>query len=234
MWKLINKRKRDRSSVVIEICHSEPGAWKPASFSTSDCPLFSHKRSYHIGRTMFETDRIPDRWISKMNRMDEIWVPSKFMKDIFEKGGATNVRVIGESVDTTFFHPIPSLHNHASIGAKQDPANQMNLTRAMLIKDVFEPHPTFGTSVTIFLSVYKWEMRKGWDILLDEYFHSFTLHDPVSLFIITQEYHESGMILCCVLHSPYSRSSECIYSLSFLGRRASYSSTLFYSNRLCS
>ena len=92
----------------------------------------------------------------------------------------------------------------------------MNVTRAMLIKDVFEPHPTFGTSVDIFLSVFKWEMRKGWDILLDVYFHSFTLQDPVSLFIITQEYHESGILLYFVLSSSHHRSSEFFHSISFL------------------
>lgn len=157
---------------------------------------------------MFETDRIPDGWIQKMNQMDEIWVPSEFMKDIFEKGGVTNIRVIGESVDTTFFLPIPSLRYHASVDAKYDTANQMNVTRAMLIKDVFDTHPTFGTSVDIFLSVFKWEMRKGWDILLDVYFHSFTLHDPVSLFIITQEYHESSTYIHFLSSSSHYRSSE--------------------------
>ena len=49
LWRLLNKPKDDRKSVVIEICHSEPGAWKPASFMTSDCPQFSSSVSYHIG-----------------------------------------------------------------------------------------------------------------------------------------------------------------------------------------
>ena len=31
-----------------------------------------------VGRTMFESDRIPDGWASQCNAMDEVWVPSEF------------------------------------------------------------------------------------------------------------------------------------------------------------
>ena len=33
---------------------------------------------YTIGRTMFETDRIPSGWAERLNVMDEVWVPSAF------------------------------------------------------------------------------------------------------------------------------------------------------------
>src|SRR5689334_6839603 len=71
---------------AVVICHSEPGAWHPAMYSTSRCPplgnhlpsLSSHRlralssscfhhflpgASFTIGRTMFETDRIPSGWV---------------------------------------------------------------------------------------------------------------------------------------------------------------------------
>ncbi|HIL68519.1 MAG TPA: hypothetical protein EYG38_01525, partial [Verrucomicrobia bacterium] len=38
---------------------------------------------YNIGRTMFETDRIPKNWVKVCNKMDEIWVPSQFNRDTF-------------------------------------------------------------------------------------------------------------------------------------------------------
>lgn len=141
---------------------------------------------------MFETDRLPAGWLKKLSSMDEVWVPSEFMKSIFEKGGATNVRVVGESVDTHLFRPIPSVRWQTTVKVKEDSANDLAVSRAKLVKEVFQPHPTAGWKTHILLSVFKWEMRKGWDILLDVYLHTFTREDSVSLFIVTQEYHESG------------------------------------------
>lgn len=62
----------------VFICHSEPGAWNPPRYSTSLCPP-TYSDSYVIGRTMFETDRTPQGWEERMNRMDEIWVPTQYV-----------------------------------------------------------------------------------------------------------------------------------------------------------
>lgn len=40
-----------------------------------------------VGRTMFETDRIPSAWVEKCNALDEIWVPSQFNVDTFARAG---------------------------------------------------------------------------------------------------------------------------------------------------
>lgn len=192
LWRLLNKDRDDRNRITIEVCHSEPGAWKPASFETSDCPQFPKSISYHVGRTMFETDRLPKGWKKKMNRMDEIWVPSEFLKSIFEREGVKNVRVVGESVNTHFFRPIVSVRKDADLPPSQDPENKFNLTRAYIFDTIFERHPLHGYSTTVFLSIFKWEFRKGWDILLNVYFDTFSKNDPVSLFIVTQEYHSDG------------------------------------------
>jgi len=40
-----------------------------------------------------------------------------------------------------------------------------------------------------FLSVFKWETRKGWDILLKAYFLEFTRQDNVILILKTNAYH---------------------------------------------
>lgn len=156
--------------------------------------MFRKGTSYRIGRTMFETDKIPKGWARKMNMMNEIWVPSEFMKKIFSRGGVKNIRVLGESVNTHFFQPIPSIHTESSISVQDDPANIMNMTRSFLIDQIFEKHPIYQYKVNILLSIFKWEYRKGWDILLDVYFHSFTRHDAISLFIVSQSYHDSSII----------------------------------------
>ena len=99
--------------------------------------MFRKGTSYRIGRTMFETDKIPKGWARKMNMMNEIWVPSEFMKKIFSRGGVKNIRVLGESVNTHFFQPIPSIHTESSISVQDDPANIMNMTRSFLIDQIF-------------------------------------------------------------------------------------------------
>lgn len=91
-------------SDAIVICHSEPGAWHPSRWPTSLCPPANSK--FKIGRTMFETDRIPDGWNERLNKMDEVWVPTKFHTATFQAGGTViPIRVVGEPVDTSFFDP---------------------------------------------------------------------------------------------------------------------------------
>ncbi len=56
---------------------------------------------------MFETDRIPSGWPVRLNAMDEIWVPTKFHKQVFADWGTDPKKlfVIPESVDITFYKP---------------------------------------------------------------------------------------------------------------------------------
>jgi glycosyltransferase involved in cell wall biosynthesis len=147
------------------ICHSEPGAWLPPSYSTSLCPHEYNSSTITVGRTMFETDRLPDNWALRLNKMDELWAPSQHMKSIFLAGGVTtNVEVLGEPVDTDFFNPV-----------------------------LYEPLPSIAdASRFTFLSIFKWEERKGWDLLLEAYFDVFTKNDKVQLVILTSEYHSAS------------------------------------------
>ena len=45
---------------------------------------------------------------------------------------------------------------------------------------------TVGTNTTVFLSVFKWEARKGWDVLLRAYFSEFGPGDDVMLLLRTR------------------------------------------------
>ena len=63
---------------------------------------------YKIGRSMFETDSVPEGWVEKLNRMDAIWVPSKFNARTFARAGvdSTKIVVLPEAVDTErLFNP---------------------------------------------------------------------------------------------------------------------------------
>jgi hypothetical protein len=55
-------------------------------------PLFAQMRvpgAKNIGFTMFEADRLPDDWVADCNRMDAIWVPSEWVREVFEHSGVT-------------------------------------------------------------------------------------------------------------------------------------------------
>lgn len=156
-------------SDAIVICHSEPGAWHPSRWPTSLCPPANSK--FKIGRTMFETDRIPDGWNERLNKMDEVWVPTKFHTATFQAGGTViPIRVVGEPVDTSFFDP----------GAVDTLLDLEGGDRVSLRE-------------TRFLSIFKWEARKGWDILLKAYIREFASHtDEVRLYLLTNPFHGKG------------------------------------------
>jgi glycosyltransferase involved in cell wall biosynthesis len=139
----------------IAVCHSEPGAWAVPEplFATSTCP--PRNADFSIGRTMFETDRLPVGWAERLNRMDRVWVPSLFHKGVFAAGGVVPARIeaIPESIDTTWW--IAERHRDDFF---------INVVRRPKLQEQCQFK---------FLSVFKWEDRKGWDVLLSAFFEEF-------------------------------------------------------------
>jgi glycosyltransferase involved in cell wall biosynthesis/cytochrome c-type biogenesis protein CcmH/NrfG len=113
---------------------------------------------YRIGRTMFETDRIPPSWVAACNAMDEVWVPSRFNVETFAARGVERDKllVMPGSVDEEQFDP-----------AKCQPLPLPNRAR-------------FN-----FLSTFEWSARKGWDVLLASYLREFSAADDVCLYLRT-------------------------------------------------
>jgi hypothetical protein len=67
LGKLMRRQGRMRTPDVV-VCHSEPGAWTPARYSTAPCPGVYEgpgRAGVIVGRTMFETDRLPAGWAGK-------------------------------------------------------------------------------------------------------------------------------------------------------------------------
>jgi glycosyltransferase involved in cell wall biosynthesis len=139
---------------------------------TSPGVLILHKlpqQNYHIsttqypphlliGRQMTETTKLPLSEAKQAMRMDEVWVPTAFHRTIFTQSGVDPDRifVMPEPMDTTFFQRLD--------------------TDAKDLKD---------NDFTRFLSIFKWEERKGWDILLTSYWTAFEQHDNVELALRT-------------------------------------------------
>ena len=121
--------------------------------------VFARRR---VGRTMFETDRIPPGWVEKCNAMDEIWVPSFFNFETFCRAGVDEKRLrwMQEGEDTHLFHP------------DQPPFNIP------------------GRRAFNFLSVFQWTQRKGPDVLLKAFINEFKEDEDVALILRT--YGRSG------------------------------------------
>jgi glycosyltransferase involved in cell wall biosynthesis len=111
--------------------------------------------SYHVGRTMFETDRIPPDWVAACNRMDEVWVPSDFNIDTFATAGVVReklVKIPGGIDPRPFRLDVPPIALEGGRGFN-------------------------------FLSVFDWTLRKGWDVLLRAFVEEFSRDEDVALIL---------------------------------------------------
>jgi glycosyltransferase involved in cell wall biosynthesis len=175
-----------RTRVVV--CHSEPGAWSvsralPARYATAHaCPPppaadAGGRRVFAVGRTMFESDRLPEGWAARLNGLDEVWVPTDFAARIFAAGGVAPGRivVVPEPVDAAGeFSP--------AAGAAAAAAHP-----------VLPPRAAGVPPAARFLFVGKFERRKGLDVLLAAFATAFAAAPArAELFVLTSAYHSSG------------------------------------------
>ncbi len=133
---------------------------RPPFINVVHFPAYAFERladaTFNIGRTMFETDSLPAEWVEKCNRMDEVWVPSDFNLDTFRNAGVkTPLRKVPGGIDTERFQP----------GLK--------------------PLEIVPHRKTVFLSMFEWIFRKGWDVLLDAWAEAFHPDDDVCLVLRT-------------------------------------------------
>jgi glycosyltransferase involved in cell wall biosynthesis len=128
---------------------------------------------------MFETDRLPSGWVDRLNAMDYVWVPTAFHRTIFIDGGVEpqKVVVIPEPVDTEFFSPSHAATSKPFVFPLEDPSR---------------PRPFR------FLSIFKFEERKAWTVLLEAFLREFAQEEStagdqeVALYILTAAYHSAA------------------------------------------
>uniref|UniRef100_A0A383WC78 Glycosyl transferase family 1 domain-containing protein n=1 Tax=Tetradesmus obliquus TaxID=3088 RepID=A0A383WC78_TETOB len=229
------KYKAQRAAVVV--CHSVPTNWQfpdPAWAAGAPCPPNPREFGwvYAVGRTMFETDRLPAAFVPRLNAMNEIWVPSEWQRESFAASGiaADKLRVVPEGVNTTWFDPAQHtplpLEDKAQLvfgqpwadkQTQQPPSSSMTISSsnadlssssssnvARELRSTAGSSHADGTSTRssgsqlqasrpfVFISAFKWEMRKGWDVLLEAYLSEFTADDDVELYILTKAFGGSG------------------------------------------
>ena len=116
--------------------------------------LYDYSR-YRMLFTMMETRQLHPMYVDRCSFADEIVVPAKWCKQMFEESGVKRpISVVPLGVDTNIYH------------------------RGV------EPI-SFSKSLKpfVFLSVFGWSLRKGYDVLLKAYLEEFTEDDPVTLLI---------------------------------------------------
>jgi FkbM family methyltransferase len=113
--------------------------------------------SLNILRTTFETDRLPEGWLDYLLAYDEIWVISQHNYRAFVRSWVPpeKLRVVPSCFDEAVYRPDGEL--------------------------ISLPGPMEGRFV--FLSVFDWDLRKGWDLLLRGFVETFRPEEGVGLLL---------------------------------------------------
>eukprot|EP00798_Chlamydomonas_sp_ICE-L_P005101 gene5101-34901_t len=182
--KVLTEEELKRPAIVV--CHSFPDDWRrkgelnyPTNIPGVPCPLAEMKNryTYQIGRTMFETALLPKHLVSHANEFDEVWVPSEFSRQSFIDSGvnAEKLRILPQAINTTIFDP--SKHEALSLAS-------LNATELATGTKLNADNPF------VFLSIFKWESRKGWELLLRAFLEEFKHDEQVELHILTHPFME--------------------------------------------
>ncbi len=110
--------------------------------------------------TMSEYDSTPNEFHKKiLNKADEIWVPTQWNKEIFQRVCDKNIEVIPLGVDTSLF-------------------NSKNKKKIFF---------SSGLKKFVFLSNGTFIWRKGFDLLIKSFLKAFSKKDDVSLLIMSNK-----------------------------------------------
>lgn len=123
-------------------------------------PSLAHVSSgrYCILFTTVESYTVPDQTVDIANSYHEIWVTSTFCKEVLRQYDVKPpIRVVPNSIDT----------NHYCLEG-----------------DAYKFKPALKDFV--FVSVFGWSYRKGYDVLLKSYLEAFSGDDPVTLLIVSK------------------------------------------------
>lgn len=148
------------------ILHCTPDLW-PIYLKENEKKYYGKKI---IGYTVWETNILKPEWVNAINLVSEVWCPSKYNKEVFEKSGVT---IPIKVVPHIFFpHRLPE-------------KNQI------IIKNAIEGYYTF-------YNISEYTERKNVKELLECYCQTFTKSDKVQLIlkIHYKNYNNINCIYC--------------------------------------
>lgn len=169
----------DPREISVWISHTDPNSY---------VQVITEKRrpSYFVGRSMYEFSKVPHQWMKNIEEhCDEVWVPCAFVRNVFVGSGVRpdKVVIIPEALDTNFYDP--QAHEPIPLPLSSSrPSWRVWENRKLDAPSDYDAHYKFFSS-------FKWEPRKGWEILLMAYYQGFAANrtsrnDPfpkVSLYI---------------------------------------------------
>lgn len=163
--------RASNSTVLVHISHKDPGSFP--RFSPSQRP------DVVVGRAMYEFTKVPSPWLQHKDDVDEIWVPCRFVYWVFEHAGfpSEKLQIIPEPIDVFQYDPAVV----SPIVLPRDLSKDWNQASNYALEPSTAMHFNF-------FSVFKWEDRKGWDILLRAYCGAFSRSSNVSLYLSTYIY----------------------------------------------
>ena len=165
------------SKIDVFISHKPPTRY-PKSFPYKGLVHLNGIPKYVIGRSMHESEKLPQEWISNLKLVNEVWLPSSFLVDVLVKKyhvSPEKLQVVPEPIDTDFYSPYYS--KYLGIDQLKKIVKQLD----------YEPNHYH------FYSVFKYEERKGPEYLLMAYFDEFANVKDVTLHLQTYMFmHPNG------------------------------------------
>lgn len=146
--------------------------------------------SLSIGRSLSEFSNVPTSWVQPLRSgTDQVWVTAEFFRDLYRRQGVPDakIRTVPEAVDAYEYDP-----------ANLEPL-PLPLRAGQLVDNMPHLSPAERQSRYVFLSMFKWELRKGWDVLLSAYHDAFGPNAPPEL------RNRTTLILKVNLKTRYSR-----------------------------
>ena len=108
-----------------------------------------------IAYNVWETTQQPEEFFNKLKEFDELWVPSKWQRDVTIKQGypEDKIKVVPEGVDTNTFYPEETTHELTSDGRFK------------------------------FFLAGRWDYRKSTKEIIETFLNTFNENDPVDLIV---------------------------------------------------
>ena len=166
---------RKTNKIIVWVSHKDPG-----SLSMIDV---GGRPDYVVGRSMYEFTKIDPNWIPKANDpelVDELWVPSQYVYVVFKNNGIDENKlvVIPEPIDT-------HLYCRRTTPKFSLPQRTLRWKTSSTVQD--SARISSLSNNYKFLSVFKLEARKGWEILVRSFVEEFTrdgMNNNVSLYLV--------------------------------------------------
>jgi glycosyltransferase involved in cell wall biosynthesis len=138
------------SAAILEVGSRPFSQHAPTIWIGPVMPVPDLPGTKRIGWITWETTKVPEPYVSALRQFDNLWVPSKFCRDLLASslGADVPVDVVQEGVDEQLFHP-PAMLRSVSEGPFR------------------------------FLAIGKWERRKGHEYVVQAFLRVFSKKDNV-------------------------------------------------------